>query len=187
MNPLRSCLLVLTLVALAGCNTSPYRNGYPSQESWAVLPVQSLQSEEAGIQIERMLTVLLAAKGVKRVELPPETETQGNNSLIESAHRLKNSMQWANQHGIKLGITGTLHEYKKVADGRFTMDLSLNLIDIKTGEIIWSISGRGEGRPEDDPISVGRNLVNALLSGLPLTENMAPSGTDYWLGWVPGL
>ena len=172
MTHFRVFLFALTLAVLAGCSSTPYKYGYPSTANWAVLPVQSLQSEEAGIQIERMLTVLLASKGIQQVELPPETETRGDNSLLDSAHRLQNAMQWADQHGVKLGMSGTINEYTKSADGRFAMDLTLNLLDIKSGDVVWTTSGRGEGRSGDDPITVGRKLVTVLLSGLPLTATM---------------
>ncbi|MTI15311.1 hypothetical protein [Sansalvadorimonas verongulae] len=185
MTPFRGFLFALTLAVLAGCSSTPYKDGYPFSANWAVLPVQSLQSEEAGIQIERMLTVLLASKGIKKVELPPETETRGDNSLLDSAHRLKNALQWAAQHGVELGMAGTVNEYTKSTDGRFAMDLTLNLMDIKTGDVMWTTSGRGEGRPGDDPIAVGRKLVSTLLSGLPLTSTMKESSG--WFSWVSAM
>lgn len=184
MGSLRSFFFICTLAVLAGCSSTPYQNGYPAKANWAVLPVQALQSEEAGIQIERMLKVLLASRGIEQVELPPETETRGDNSLLDNAHRLKNAMQWASQHGVKLGMAGTLNEYSRGDDGRFAMDLTLNLMDVRSGEVLWTTTGRGEGRPMDDPIAVGRKLVGVLLSGLPINATQESGG---WFDWIPGL
>ena len=187
MNRLRHSLLVLTLVILTGCSSSPYRDGYPSEESWAVLPVQSLESAEAGIQLERMLKVLLASKGVQKIELTPETETQGTNTLMDSAHRLQNATQWAEQHNIHLGITGTVDDLYTDQDNRFQFGLTLKLINIESNETLWSTTGHAEGKPDEDPYAVSRTLLNTLLVGLPLTEKLAPTGFKHWFSWLPGI
>ncbi len=168
LRPYRLTLAALLLIVLAGCNSTPYKNGFPPQERWAVLPIQSLQSEELGIQIERMMTVLLASKGIAHVELPPQTEASSNNPVLESAHRLQNATEWASQHGYRLGLSGTVYNYETLDDNRFLVALTLNLVDIKSGEVLWTTSGQGEGRPGDDHLDVTRRLVSTLLSSLPL-------------------
>ena len=171
MNRIRYCLMVLTLAIMVGCSTSPYKNGYPSKEGWVVLPVQSRQSEETGIQVERMLKVLLASKGIQHVELPPETEAHSTNRILESAHRFQNAVTWAEQHNFRLGMTGTVDDVFTDDTGRFHLILTLNLIDIRTGETVWRTNGQAEGKPNEDPYTVGRNLLSALINSLPLVEH----------------
>ncbi len=185
--PARSCLLVIAFAVAAGCSLTPYRNGFPSQEGWAILPVIPLDSTDNSIQVERMLTVLLAANGVQNVELPPSTETSGQSTLVNNAHRLKNASQWARQHAIKLGLNGSIDQWHQEPDGRFSVGLTLKLTDVDTGEVLWTTTGQGEGRPGEKPLDVTRNLTRTLLSGLPLTENPSASGWRNWFDWLPDV
>ena len=173
MNRLRLTCLLLTLAILTGCSISPYRNGYPSEDSWAVLPVRSLDSSEKGIQIERMLKVQLAAKGIKQVSLPPDTEVPGSNNLLVNAHRLKNAETWAKQHNVKLAMTGSIDNFTTDENGRFQIGVTLNLMDINTGKNVWVMSGESSGESSgdsgDDFFKVTRKLLNTLLKNLPLT------------------
>ena len=75
--------LLLALAMLTGCSSQPYKDGYPAQDNWVVLPIQSLEVGEYNTQIERMLKVLLAQRGVQNVVLPPESDIQGNNTALQ--------------------------------------------------------------------------------------------------------
>ncbi|MCL6268382.1 hypothetical protein M3P05_00265 [Sansalvadorimonas sp. 2012CJ34-2] len=187
MKPIQHTLLALTFAVAAGCSSTPYQNGFPSQENWAVMPAISLNSEEAGIQLERMLKVLLASNGVENISQPPQTEFGDQSTLISNAHKLQNANQWAQQHAVKLGMIGSVDEWKTSSDGRFTVGLTLKLTDIETGEVVWTTSGQGEGRPQEDPLDVTRNLINTLLSTLPITGSPAESDWLDWFKWIPGV
>ena len=187
MKCLRHSLLIMTFAVAAGCSSTPYQNGFPSQANWAVMPVMSLDSEEAGIQLERMLTVLLASNGIGNIEQPPKTETNDQVSLVSNVHRLQNANQWAQQHAVKLGMIGSVDEWKTTQGGRFTVGLTLKLTDIETGDVVWTTAGQGEGRPGEDPLNVTRNLANTLLSALPLTDQPEDSGWLEWFKWIPGV
>ena len=187
MKNLYYSFIFMALATIAGCSSSPYQNGFPSQEEWAVMPVISLESEEAGIQLERMLKVLLASHGVEQVEQPPLSDVGDLTNLVSNAHRLQNANQWAQQHAIKLGMVGAVDEWQTAPDGRFTVGLTLKLTDIESGDVLWTTSGQGEGRPGDNPLDVTRTLTNTLLSSLPITDEHSESGWQKWFKWIPGV
>ncbi|CAM3477325.1 hypothetical protein [Parendozoicomonas haliclonae] len=170
MNKFYNLILLVFISVLAGCSSIPYEDGYPKENRWAVLPVQSLQSPDIGVQTERMLKVLLASRGIAHVALPPETELQGDNALLQGAQRLSNAESWAQQHNIQLGMTGVIDFVKTDSRDRFLIGITLQVIDIKTGEHLWAVSGQGEGKPGEDRYTVTRNLLTALLNGLPLKQ-----------------
>ena len=90
--------LLLAVTVMSGCSTTSSIDKNAPAKGWAILPVTSLSSEEAGVQLERILAVLLASKGVERIERPPVTINTDHSNLLNSAHRLQNATQWASQH-----------------------------------------------------------------------------------------
>ena len=180
-------LTVCTLFMIAACSSTPYSNGFPNQARWAVMPVMVENQEEAGLQLERMLTVLLASNGIKQIERPPSSETTSQITLVNNAHKLQNANQWALQHAVKLGLLGSIDRWNLDKQGKFTVEMTLVVTDISTQETLWTTSGQGEGRPGDDPLNVTRNLAKTLLSGIPLTEHSSSSWWQDWFAWLPGV
>ncbi len=162
--------LLLALALLVGCSASPYKDGYPAQDEWVVLPILSPQDDEYGIQTERMLKVLLASKGIRNVVLPPESDIQGSNPVLSETHRLKSAEAWAKQHGKQLGMGGTVDYAQIDGDNRFRIGLTLRLVNLQKDQELWSISGESEGRPGEESVPVIRVLLVNLLDRLPLSQ-----------------
>ena len=160
--------LLLALLILAGCSSQPFKNGFPAQDNWVVLPIQSLEIAEYGTQTERILKVLLAQKGIAHIVIPPETDVQGNNILLSGAHRLTNAEAWAKQHNNQFGLTGSVDYAATDGSGRFRINLTLRLINLSNDSELWIMSGESEGKPREEPIMVIRNLLSGMLSNLPL-------------------
>lgn len=178
-------LQVLFTLLLSGCqgggfsNLFPgsglsglYKEGLPGTADWAVLPFVShvgIQGE-VPVQLERMLMVQLPSVGVTTPRLYPESEVTTASSTLADAHRRQNARQWAYQEGVNFTIMGEIMDWRFEEDGRFLMALKLEVIDMRSGQSLWNISGRGEGLPGQDAYEVGRNLLADLLTSLPISR-----------------
>ena len=168
---------LLVLFLLAGCQSSGvpnlYREGLPGTANWAVLPFANYtESENVSTQVERILMVMLPSNGIEEPQLYPEFMVTSASNTLADAHKIQNGRQWAAQNGISFAFSGTVNEWAFDDQGRPYVALSLTVIDVRSDEMLWSISGASEGLPGDDLYSVSRGLINDLLRSLPVNRRL---------------
>lgn len=152
--------------------TSLYQEGLPGTARWAVLPFVN-HTEEKGemtIQLERIMMVNLPSAGVVEPKLYPETVVTTASENLADAHRLQNGKQWAYQTGMSFAITGEVYDWRLSEDGKALVSVNLEVVDIRTNEQLWAVSGTGEGLPGEDNYDVSRKLFSDLLSSLPINR-----------------
>ncbi len=167
-------LIILLLGILAGCQgsvSSLYREGLPSTANWAVLPfIDYTEAQGVSVQVERIMMVQLPAAGVLEPRLYPESVVTNASDTLAEAHRLQNGKQWATQHGIGFGLAGEILEWRYDDEGRAIVAVNLEVIDVRTDEQLWSVSGSSEGLPGQDLYDVCRTLFQDLLTSLPVNR-----------------
>ena len=169
-------ILAVTTVLLTACKTSGtpylYEEGLPGTASWAVLPfVNHTEAKgEMTIQLERILMVNLPSAGVVEPQLYPESVVTTASDNLADAHRLQNGKQWAYQTGMSFAITGEIYDWGLSGDGRALVSVNLEVVDARTNEQLWAVSGSGEGLPGEDNYDVSRKLLSDLLSSLPINR-----------------
>ena len=168
---------LLVLLFLAGCQSTGapnlYREGLPGTANWAVLPfVNHSGSGNATTQVERMLMVMLPSSGVETPQLYPEFMVTSASNTLADAHRVQNGRQWAAQNDISFAFSGEVNEWMFDDEGRPKVALSLMVTDVRSGDVIWNISGASEGIQGDDLYSVSRGLIADLLRSLPVNRRL---------------
>lgn len=171
---------LLVLFLLAGCQTfnnmrSPnlYEEGVPGTANWAVLPfVNYTESDSITIQVERMLMVMLPSSGIDEPQLYPEFMVTTANNTLTDAHKVRNGRQWAAQNNISFAFSGEVNEWMFDDEGKPRVALSLMVTDVRSGKMLWSISGVSEGRQGDDLFVVSRGLISDLLQSLPVNRRL---------------
>ena len=166
---IQTTLALLLAVLLSACSSNPYRAGYPVDRQWTVLPVAA-PSEEASIQVELLLTRTLMEHGVTNPQHPPQSWVDDQTKVLRDAHKLKNASQWARQHGIPLGLTGVVDNWSRDAANRPQVTITLKLLDISSGNTLWTTTGSSEGQPGAPISDVAQTLITTLLDSLPVTQ-----------------
>ncbi|OQX37148.1 MAG: hypothetical protein B0D91_07485 [Oceanospirillales bacterium LUC14_002_19_P2] len=166
---IQTTLALLLAVLLSACSNNPYREGYPVDRQWTVLPVAA-SSEEASIQVELLLTRTLMEHGVANPQHPPQSWVDDQTKVLRDAHKLKNASQWARQHGIPLGMTGVVDNWSRDAANRPQVTITLKLLDISSGNTLWTTTGSSEGQPSAPISDVAQTLITTLLDSLPVTQ-----------------
>ena len=159
------------LSLLAGCATvvSSASPTLASGDKVAILPILNLtQTPQAGARVESIAESLLLAGGrysIKRYQGDSDRDAlfqpMGENTVQQAAAA-------ARSQGMKFGLTGSVQEwrYKVGVDGEPAVGVSLKLINLETGEVVWNAAGNKTGWSRSSVSGVGQDLLNSLLSPL---------------------
>ncbi len=157
---------------LSGCAVTDVHRTEPldRQVTWALLPLANhSETPLAGQKAEASLTTLLHQQGIRSLTQAPRTAPMG---LLElpSDQDYQAALSWAQQQGVRYGVTGSVDEwqYKAGLDGEPAIGISLRVVDVNSGEIMWSASGARTGWGFSTTSGVAQKLMAELVATLPL-------------------
>lgn len=160
------------LTLLSACSTTD-KAPAPTLEgasTWAVLPFANhTETPLAGQRAESISEAVLIASGVSKVKRYPGSIDQ--DALFESGDRkrFEQAMAWAKSQGVRYVLTGTVDEwrYKVGVDGEPAAGVTLRIVDVATGDTLWSAAGGKSGWSREALAAVAQKLIRDLLrSGL---------------------
>ena len=172
LRRLHALFLGCTLLLLTACSTMD-RGAAPAlerQASWVVLPFANhTETPLAGNRAEAIALALLHAQGVgkvQRYETGPQQE-----ALFDAgdSKRQQEALEWARERQARYALTGAVDEwrYKVGVDGEPAAGVTLQIIDVASGDILWSGTGGKSGWSREALSAVAQKLIRDLLqSGL---------------------
>jgi len=169
MKPIIRILLACLLIALGACAITQHSGGSVAlsrEAKWALLPVLNhTESPQAGLRAEVITEGLLRARGITSLlRYPP---TLSPDSLLDPAERKaqQEAQKWAREQGARYGVLGAVDEwrYKVGVDGEPAVGLSLQVLDLQSGEVLWSGVGAKSGWSREALAAVAQKLIGALL------------------------
>lgn len=165
----------LATALLGGCANTTHSvsaaQALPAQARWALLPVvNNTETPQAGLSAEALVEHHLLARGIASLQRYPATLTR--DSLFEPTERkvAEDALKWAREQGARYGIGGSVEEwrYKVGLDGEPVVALTLRVIDLDSGRVVWSASGARSGWSRSGLSAEAHQLVAQLLAGLRL-------------------
>ena len=157
---------------LAACSTID-RGTPPAlerQSSWVVLPFANhTETPLAGNRAEAIAQALLHAQDVGAARRAPSTTQQEALFNAGDSARMNDALNWAREQKIRYALAGTVEEwrYKVGVDGEPAAGVTLQILDVATGDILWSGSGGQSGWSREALSAVAQKLIRKLLqSGL---------------------
>ncbi len=165
---LRRLACVCLCLFVAACSTLD-RGTAPELEKkadWTILPFANhTETPMAGMRAEAISEALLHAAGVGRVKRYPTSIQQ--EALFDSADRKQQeeALAWARQQNIRYALGGAVDEwrYKVGVDGEPAAGVTLKIIDVATGEILWSGTGGKSGWSREALSAIAQQLIRDLL------------------------
>lgn len=178
-NPVLSCLLALRLAAVAvlamavtACSTTDIGRApaLPADAQWALLPFANhTETPQAGLRAEAIAENVLRARGVANLRRYPAS--LNNETLFEPMDRkqMDAALEWARSENLSYALTGTVDEwrYKVGIDGEPAVGLTLQLVEVSSGKVIWAAAGGKSGWSREALSAVAQKLSRTLLA--PLT------------------
>ncbi len=169
---LKTLACTALLAVLAACSTVD-RGKAPALERdalWAVLPFSNhTETPLAGNRAEAIAEALLHAQGVGRVKRYQGNTQQEALFDANSPRRLEEALTWAREQKVRYALIGAVDEwrYKVGVDGEPAAGVTLQIIDVATGETLWSGAGGKSGWSREALSAVAQKLIRELLrSGL---------------------
>jgi polysaccharide biosynthesis protein PelC len=170
------CLVLLPLLALAsGCTTVSVQPApaLAANASWALLPIMNFtETPQSGLRAEALLESLLRSGGVTNLKrYPANLNTE---SLFEPLERkaIEQSLAWARNENFRYAMTGSVEEwrYKVGVDGEPAVGITLQLIDLPSGAVIWTASGSKTGWSREGLSAIAQKLLVELTAPLGTTQ-----------------
>lgn len=164
----------LAVLLLAGCstNSSVSQGGaLDSSAKWVLLPMTNhTDTPQAGLSAEAIAEHLLRLRGIGNIARYPATLSR--DTLFEPSERkvVDEAQKWAREQGARYGVLGAVEEwrYKVGIDGEPAVGITLQVIDLSSGAVVWSASGAKSGWSRDALSLVAHKVLESLFADLPV-------------------
>ncbi|MBK7281855.1 penicillin-binding protein activator LpoB [Candidatus Aalborgicola defluviihabitans] len=168
LRRLRILCIASGMLMLGACSTLD-RGEPPTierQASWVVLPFANhTETPLAGNRAEAIALALLHAQGVGKVQRYESTAQQ--EALFDTADskRQQDALEWARERKARYALAGAVDEwrYKVGVDGEPAAGVTLQIIDVASGDILWSGTGGKSGWSREALSAVAQKLIRDLL------------------------
>jgi len=150
-------------------------SGLDTNAQWALLPiVNHTQTPQAGLRAEAILESLVRSRGVSKLRKYPSA--LNSESLFEPVERsaVDEALKWARGEQAVYALTGTVDEwrYKVGVDGEPAVGITLQLIELPSGNVLWSATGSKTGWSREALSAVAQKLISRLTQ--PLSNTTTP-------------
>jgi PBP1b-binding outer membrane lipoprotein LpoB len=167
MQLVKRLMLLLPALLLAACSTleTAPAPALEKEVRWALLPaVNHTETTQAGGRLDAITASLLQARGIKDLQ---RYAGSGNESVLASADRATQdaALAWARSQNAKYAVYGSVQEwrYKTGLDGEPAAGLTLTIVDVASGRVLWTGSGARTGWSREAVASVAQKLAGSLL------------------------
>lgn len=164
---------LLGAVLFASCTVRSVQSGPPLdlRARWALLPVLNhSDTPQAGENAAAILETLLRSRGVVHLAEVPVDEQDDALPELSERRRLDNAMTWARKKKFRYGVTGSVEEWRyRGLDGQPAAGLTVRVIDLSSGDVVFSASGARSGWGRDTISGVAQQLLADLTRPLRLT------------------
>ena len=168
MKFLRMSVLGVLLVILAGCVTMNQGSHEPVSfaEGWALLPfINNTETPYAAERAESVVAALLRARGLRNLAEYPQEGKEDEISVGRKGEKRNRALEWARGNGFKYAMTGTVNEwrYKVGMDGEPVVGVTLQVVELPGGRVVWSATGAKSGWSRDSVSAVAQQVIDKLL------------------------
>lgn len=162
----------VSLVLLAGCAGQYAKRTVPlpADAKWAVLPVMNYaQTPQAGQSAESILFTLLHRRGIADLRRYPAGTGDGLPDLNDE-RRLQDAIAWARSENIRYAVSGSVEEwqYKAGLDGEPAVGLTVQVVNVSTGRVLWSASDARSGWGYNTLSGTAQELLGDIVNDMPL-------------------
>jgi polysaccharide biosynthesis protein PelC len=143
----------------------------PKEARWVALPVVNLaEAPLAGEKVEALLDTALRLHGLQNLERQGLPTAKADDLLLNDRRRYEQALAAARQGAVGFGVTGSVQEwrYKTGLDGEPAVGLTLQVVALPSGRVLWTASGAKTGWGYANVSGTAQQLIAELLEGLRL-------------------
>ncbi len=164
-------LLGAGVLALGACSTIDVapRAELDRNARWAVLPLANhTETPQAGSRAAAIVEAVLRTRAVGDLVRAPGN--LGAETLVEpqDAQAIDKALAWARGAGVRYAVTGSVSEwrYKVGVDGEPAVGLTLQVVEVASGKVVWTATGGRSGWSREALSAVAQKLVRDLTQPL---------------------
>lgn len=161
------CLLP-ALLLLSGCQSNKVQVEAPAilpEASIIMLPfLNRSETPLAGERAEAIALSVLRQQGLLQLQVyAPQPEPNGL-PVLDDVKRLNDATERAIEQGMRYAIAGSVEEwrYKSGLDGEPAVGLSMRLVDLGSGQILWSGSAARSGWSRESLSGTAQKVLEEL-------------------------
>jgi hypothetical protein len=165
--------LAWLVVGLGACTVHHIQTSspLPKQARWVVLPgVNQAEAPLAGEKVEALLDTALRLHGLNNLQRQGLPEAKTDDLLLNDQRRYEQALAAARRDEAGFGVTGSVQEwrYKTGLDGEPAVGLTLQVVELPSGRVLWTASGAKTGWGYANVSGTAQQLIAELLEGLKL-------------------
>jgi TolB-like protein len=157
---------------LAACGSIRQSTAAPMLSAADPVAVVSLanftETPAAGSSATAIAANVLRENGLTDVRIAPADAS--SNAMFDTAQREigEKKLAWARDQHVKYVLTGAVEEwrYKAGVDGEPVAGVTFELIDVASGQVVWSATGSRNGWSRSSLANVASSLIGKLLAPL---------------------
>ncbi|WP_052808266.1 hypothetical protein [Methyloterricola oryzae] len=159
---------VLSVVLLSGCSRIDIHDAAPPQpgQSWMLLPLQNLSdTPKAGENARELLANSLRGPGMPVFRRFVEQPEDGDLPELSEQRREDQALAWGKQQGVGYALGGAVNEWRyKPGTGEPVLGITLKVVDLRSGNVIWSASGSRSGWAGSTASGTAQQLLDQMVS-----------------------
>ena len=160
---------VIAVSCLQGCSTlhtTAKATPLDKNAQWVLLPsINNTETPQAGARLDSITASLLRVNGVSQVNVYSTNTT--NDSLFDVADRRhqEQALNAVKSSGAKYAVAASVDEwrYKVGLDGEPAAGVTVNIIDLSTGQVVWSGTAAKTGWSREAVSAIAQKTVDQLL------------------------
>jgi TolB-like protein len=171
----RLFFFIVSFGVLTACSVIDIQKGasLSSSERWAILPFQNYsQTPRAGEQVEEMTATLLRIRGIRDIDMyQPHDEDRSGLLELNDRKRQEKALSSAARSNVSYAVTGSVDEwqYKLGVGSEPVVGLTVRVIEVPTGKIVWSATGARSGWSTGSLSGTAQKLLKDLISSIEIT------------------
>ena len=166
-----SAALAASMLVLGACSSIRQTSAptLAAHDAIAVAPIANFtETPAAGGSAAAIAANVLRANGLTDVRIVPADGT--TNAMFDTAERDtgERGLAWARDQHVRYVLSGAVEEwrYKVGVDGEPVAGVTFELIDVDSGQVVWSAAGTRSGWSRSSLSGVATSLIGGLLSPL---------------------
>lgn len=162
--------LLLLGTTLGGCQVSRVQHGGPEMlpaEAIIILPfLNRSETPLAGERAEAIALSVLRERGMVNLRIYQAQPEPNGLPILDEVRRLNQATEQAIEKGMRYAISGSVEEwrYKSGLDGEPAVGLSLRLLDLSSGEVLWSGSAARSGWSRESLSGTAHKVLEELAA-----------------------
>ena len=163
-------VIIWLLCGASACQVSRVQPDVPTigpEEPITILPfLNRSETPLAGERAESIALSVLRQQGMTGLQFYTAEPQANGLPILDDAKRLHMATEQAIERGMRYAISGSVEEwrYKSGIDGEPAVGLSLRLLDLSSGEVLWSGSAARSGWSRESLSGTAQKVLEELAS-----------------------